>query len=67
MRAHPAQDRPVRLSDANFLKFQAKISLSMQQLLRLLQVNLFETREFIDSFRPPGTTKQCQIMQLQLI
>ena len=50
-----------------FLKFQAKIGLSMQQMLRLLQVNLFERREFEGLFRPPRPTSPCQIKQLQLI
>jgi len=36
-----------------FLKFKAKIGLSMQQILRLLQLNLFERRNFIDLFKPP--------------
>jgi hypothetical protein len=50
-----------------FLSFTSKIGASMQQVLRLLQINLFERREFLDLFRPPSETKQCQIMQLQLI
>lgn len=50
-----------------FLRFTSKIGASMQQMLRLLQTNLFERREFLDLFRPPSETKQCQIMQLQLI
>ena len=37
-----------------FLKFKAKIGLSLQQILRLLQLNLFERRNFIDLFKPPA-------------
>jgi len=37
-----------------FLKFKAKIGRSMQQILRLLQLNLFERRNFIDLFKPPA-------------
>lgn len=36
-----------------FLKFKAKLGLSMQQMLRLLQFNLFERRNLIDLFKPP--------------
>jgi len=37
-----------------FLKFKAKVGLSMQQILRLLQLNLFERRNFIDLIKPPA-------------
>ncbi|BCO08950.1 hypothetical protein GF1_13260 [Desulfolithobacter dissulfuricans] len=37
-----------------FLKFKAKLSSSMQQILRLLQLNLFERRNLIELFEPPG-------------
>lgn len=36
-----------------FLKFKAKLGISMQQMLRLLQLNLFERRNLIDLFKPP--------------
>jgi len=36
-----------------FLKFQTKIGQSMQQILRLLQLNLFDRRDFKELFLPP--------------
>ncbi|MFH7326368.1 IS4 family transposase [Desulfurivibrio sp. C05AmB] len=36
-----------------FLKFKAKIDLSMQQMLRLLQLNLFERRDLMALLKPP--------------
>ncbi|RJX20410.1 MAG: IS4 family transposase [Desulforudis sp.] len=36
-----------------FLKFRAKLGHSMQQILRLLQLNLFERRNLFELFRPP--------------
>ena len=36
-----------------FLKFKAKIDLSMQQMIRLLQLNLFERRDLLTLFKPP--------------
>ena len=36
-----------------FLKFRAKLDLSMQQMLRLLQLNLFERRDLMALFKPP--------------
>jgi len=38
-----------------FLKFRASLGLSMQQMLRLLQLNLFERRNLIELFKPPDT------------
>lgn len=38
-----------------FLKFRAKLGISMQQMLRLLQLNLFERRNLIELFEPPDT------------
>ena len=38
-----------------FLKFKAKIALSMQSILRLIQLNLFERRDFLSLFKPPDT------------
>lgn len=37
-----------------FLKFRAKFCISMQQMLRLLQLNLFERRNLIELFKPPS-------------
>ena len=37
-----------------FLKFKAKIGHSLEQMLRLLPLNLFERRNFIDLFKPPA-------------
>ena len=36
-----------------FLKYKAKLGISMQQMLRLLQLNLFERRNLIELFKPP--------------
>ena len=36
-----------------FLKFKAEIDLSMQQMIRLLQLNLFERRDLLALFKPP--------------
>ena len=36
-----------------FLKFKAKIGISMQKMLRLLHLNLFERRNLIELFKPP--------------
>jgi len=38
-----------------FLKFKARVGISMQQMLRLLQLNLFERRNLIELFKPPDT------------
>jgi hypothetical protein len=35
-----------------FLKFKAQLGISMQQMLRLLQLTLFERRNLIDLFKP---------------
>jgi len=36
-----------------FLKFKAKLDLSLQQMLRLLQLNLFERRDLLKLLEPP--------------
>jgi hypothetical protein len=36
-----------------YLNFKAKLGASMQQILRVLQLNLFERRALADLFRPP--------------
>ena len=38
-----------------YLKFKAKLGSSMQQILRLLQLNLFARRDLIELFKPPLT------------
>lgn len=36
-----------------YIKFSAKLKLTMQQILRLLQLNLFERRDLLALFKPP--------------
>ncbi len=36
-----------------FLTFKSKLRISMQQMLRVLQLNLFERRYFTELFKPP--------------
>lgn len=50
-----------------FLKFQSKLGQSMQQILRLLQLNLFERRDFLGLFAPPRPRKSLCDRQLSLI
>ena len=38
-----------------FLNFKAKLGVSMHQMLRVLQLNLFSRRNLSDLFRPPDT------------
>ena len=51
-----------------FIKFQSKLKKSMQQILRLLQINLFEKRDLLALLRgdPPidqlGSTKQLALL-----
>jgi len=44
-----------------WLKFMSKIGLSMQQMLRLLQLNLFERRDLDMLFKPPKITPNPQL------
>lgn len=44
----------------SFLKFQSKIDMSLQQILRLLQLNLFEKRDLYALLR--GDPPQCNIV-----
>jgi IS4 transposase len=37
------------------LKFKAQLGSSMQQMLRLLQLNLFERRNILELFKPPDS------------
>jgi putative transposase len=51
-----------------FLKFQSKLRKSMQQIIRLLQLNLFEKRDLMALLRgDPPVVKQVNINQLGLI
>ncbi|ABA88239.1 transposase of ISPca1, IS4 family [Syntrophotalea carbinolica DSM 2380] len=50
-----------------FLKFQSKLGHSMQQMLRLLQLNLFERRDFMELFAPPRPKRLLCDKQLSLI
>jgi len=49
-----------------FLKFKAKVGLSMQQMIRLLQLNLFERRDLIALLKPPPV-QAIEIRQFSLI
>jgi len=49
-----------------FLKFKAKVGLSMQQMIRLLQLNLFERRDLIALLKPPPV-QTIEIRQFSLI
>lgn len=51
----------------SFLKFQSKITASLQRMLRILQLNLFERRDLLSLFKPPDRIEQQQNSQLQLI
>ena len=51
-----------------FIKFQSKLTKSMQQILRLLQLNLFEKRDLIALLRgDPPNDKQPDINQMVLL
>jgi len=51
----------------SFLKFQSKIGASLQRMLRILQLNLFERRDLYELFQPKTRTKPIQNRQLHLI
>jgi predicted exporter len=36
-----------------YLKFQSRIQLSLQQIIRLVHINLFTRRDLPDLFKPP--------------
>ncbi len=40
-----------------YLNFKAKLGSSMQQILRVLQLNLFARRNLIEMFKPPATQR----------
>jgi len=51
-----------------FLKFQSKLRKSMQQILRLLQLNLFEKRDLMALLRgDPPIVNNTNINQMGLI
>ena len=50
-----------------FLIFQSRLGISLRQLLRVLQLNLFEKRDLWALFRPPDKNSVCQNRQLGLI
>lgn len=51
----------------SFLRFQSKIKLSLQRMLRVLQLNLFERCDLWSLFIPPEPQKPIEDGQLQLI
>jgi hypothetical protein len=50
----------------SFLKFKAKLGISLTTILRLLQFNLFEKRSLIDLLKPPDITELTVSPQLLL-
>ncbi|TRO82573.1 IS4 family transposase [Trichloromonas acetexigens] len=50
-----------------FHKFQSKLGQSMQQILRLMQLNLFERRDFLELLAPPKPKLSLYDSQLSLI
>jgi putative transposase len=50
----------------SFLKFQSKIGASLQRMLRILQLNLFERRDLTELFNPPKPENGLQNGQLCL-
>lgn len=51
----------------SFLKFQSKIGASLQRMLRILQLNLFERRDLTELFNPPTPENGLQNGQLCLL
>ncbi len=51
----------------SFLKFQSKIDVSLQRMLRILQLNLFERRALTALFNPPKPKNGFQNGQLCLL
>ena len=49
-----------------YLKFRAKLGLSLSSILRLLQLNLFDRRLLIDLLKPPDKTQIIASPQLSL-
>jgi len=50
----------------SFLKFKARLGISLTTILRLLQLNLFERRQLIDLLKPPNKTQPIVSPQLLL-
>lgn len=51
-----------------FIKFQSKLTRTMQQILRLLQLNLFEKRDLMALLRgDPISDSQVNINQVSLL
>ncbi len=50
----------------SYLKFKAKLGISLTAILRLLQMNLFERRHIIDLLKPPDTYQAIVSPQLLL-
>jgi hypothetical protein len=51
----------------SYLQFQSKLGMSLQRMLRILQLNLFERRDLRSIFGPQRSAKPLQNRQLQLI
>lgn len=51
----------------SFLKFQSKIGASLQRMLRILQLNLFERRDLTELFSPPTPENSLHNGQLCLL
>ena len=49
-----------------FLKFMSRSKLSLLDILRKIQLNLFVQRDLADFFRPPNPQKVCKIRQLPI-
>lgn len=50
----------------SFIKFMARIGLSLQQMLRLIQLNLFERRDLIKLLKPDPETMKPKTLNSQL-
>jgi putative transposase len=50
-----------------YLKFQSKLQQSLQQIIRLLQLNLFARRSLSDLLRPPDLTHSPPPLRLALV
>ena len=49
-----------------FLKFMSRLELSLFDILRKLQLNLFERRDLLELFKPPKPQKKRKITQLPI-
>jgi len=50
-----------------YIKFLNRLKISMQQILRLLQLNLFEQRPLLELLKPPSPNKDINMAQLELL